>query len=80
VDLEHPLEVCRDGLKLHAEPPVAGNREAVLPHHRHHGGPIVLEDLQWAGGETVRNSRSGARRRDDTGGEGGGGGGGYSLT
>ena len=58
VDLKHPLEVGRDGLKLHAQPPVAGDREAVLPHHRHHGGSIVLEDLRCAGGEPVRNSRS----------------------
>ena len=45
VDLEHPLEVGRDRLELHAEPAVAGDREAVLPHHRHHGAPVVLEDL-----------------------------------
>jgi hypothetical protein len=48
VDLEHPLEVGRDGLQLHAQAPVAGDCEAVLPHHRHHGGPVVLEDLRRA--------------------------------
>ena len=46
VDLEHPLEVGGDRLQLHAEAAVAGDREAVLPHHRHHGAPVVLEDLR----------------------------------
>jgi hypothetical protein len=59
VDLEHPLEIGGDGLQLHAQPPVAGDSEAVLPHHRHHGGPVVLEDLRGAGVEPVRESRSG---------------------
>jgi hypothetical protein len=45
VDLEHPSEVGGDRLQLHAEAAVAGDREAVLPHHRHHGAPVVLEDL-----------------------------------
>lgn len=45
VDLEYPLEVGGDRLQLHAEAAVAGDREAVLPHHRDHGAPVVLEDL-----------------------------------
>jgi len=51
VDLEHPLEVRGDRLQLHAEAAVAGDREAVLPHHRHHGAPVVLEDLGGASSE-----------------------------
>ena len=50
VDLEDPLEVGGDGLQLHAEAPVAGDREAVLPHHRHHRGAVVLEDLRGSEG------------------------------
>lgn len=88
VDLEHPLEVRRDGLQLHPEPPVAGDREAVLPHHRHHGGTIVLEDLRGMGelrsvGRAARPARERgggghsptwpARRRVRGGGGGGGG-------
>ena len=49
VDLEGPLEVGGDGLQLHTEVVVTGDGEAVLPHHLHHGGAVVLEDLR--GGE-----------------------------
>lgn len=59
MDLEHPLEVGGDGLQLHAEAAVAGDGEAVLPHHRHHGAPVVLEDLQKEG--ETRNGSDGGR-------------------
>jgi hypothetical protein len=75
MDLEHPLEVGCNGLQLHAQAPVASDRKTVLPDHRHHGGPVVLEDLRSARMEPVRNSRSGRE-----GGEGEGGAGGWALT
>jgi hypothetical protein len=76
MDLEHPLEIGGDGLRLNAQAPVTGDREAVLSHHRHHGGPVVLEDLRGAGGGPVRDPRSGER-----GGRAGGArGSGYSPT
>ena len=68
VDLEHPLEVGRDRLELHAEPAVAGDREAVLPHHRHHGGPVVLEDLRGAGVENPSGIRDPEGGEEGTGG------------
>lgn len=33
VDFVDPLEVCSDRLELNSEPPIAGDGEAVLPHH-----------------------------------------------
>ena len=47
VDPVNLLKVGGDRLQLHAEPPVAGDGEAVLPHHRHQGAPIILKDLQF---------------------------------
>lgn len=46
VYLEYPLEVRRDCLKVHTKSPIAGYCEAVLPDHRHHRAPVVLEDLK----------------------------------
>ena len=46
VDLEDPLKVGGDGLEVDPEASVAGDREAILAHHRHHGAPIVLKDLK----------------------------------
>lgn len=46
VDLVDPLEIGGDGLQLHSQTPIAGNREAVFPHHGDESASIVLEDLQ----------------------------------
>jgi len=35
VDLGNPLEIGGDSLELNPESPIAGNGEAVLPHHGH---------------------------------------------
>ena len=43
MDLVDPLEIGGDCLELNAEPPIAGNSEAVLPYHGYKSTPIILE-------------------------------------
>ena len=45
VDLGDSLEIGGDCLKLHTEPSITGDGEAVLPHHSYNCTSIVLEDL-----------------------------------
>lgn len=46
MDLVDPLEIGGNGLEVDSKPPIAGDREAVLAHHRHHSTSIILKDLQ----------------------------------
>lgn len=44
VNLGNALKIRGYSLELNAEPSVAGNGEAVLADHSHHGASVVLED------------------------------------
>lgn len=46
MDLVDPLEIGGDGLQLHSQTSIAGDREAILPHHGDESASIVLEDLK----------------------------------
>lgn len=46
MNLVDPLEIGGDCLELNSEPSIAGDGEAVLPHHRNQSRSIVLENLR----------------------------------
>lgn len=52
VNLVDPLEIGGDCLKLNSEPAIAGDGEAVLPHHRNQSRSIVLENLRTKANRT----------------------------
>lgn len=54
MNLIDPLEIGGDGLELNSEPAIAGDGEAVLPHHRNQSRSIVLKNRHDWGFEIAK--------------------------